>query len=828
MEESQNFDHPIRVVGRYAVHGKLAAGGMATVHFGRLLGPAGFTRTVAIKRLHPQFAKDPEFVAMFLDEARLAARIQHPNVVATVDVVAMKEELFLVMDYIRGESFSRLLRTSRKKGIEVPLPILTSIVAGMLHGLHAAHEAKDEHGRPLAVVHRDVSPQNVLVGIDGVPRVLDFGVAKAAARVQVTRDGQMKGKLAYMAPEQLQSRPVDRRTDVFAAGIVLWEALTGRRLFDAEEATEVLRMIVSEDIPPPSAVIPSIPRNLDDVVMKALARDPDERYQTARQFAIALEDVVHLASPREIGEWVEKVAGDTLQHRELAVAEIEAISQVSDVSDASRQFMKTLEDVDSASEWDEAPTNVYDTSAPGKLRADDSDENTRVHVPRPSSLIPSARPGPAFDATVPGGFDKPPPLPESYGVEPEPPLEKPSAPPRPTARRSMPPPKPAWAKRQSSTPPPLPAGKPSAPPAEPPREPSPVAAAAVEGVPPASAKPSGPPPDQIFDDENETTTVFDKDAQSGDATRLLLGPDKIGGGAVPAAPPSPAIVEENETTRVFEPRRHIPDEHEPTIVVRSQPFAAAEPPPATTPAGYRAKQDTLRPEKRPPVLVSALQVGAEEHTLPAKGRPTPKARAPLVAWFWADPKQRGIRIGAVAAALVFLAVFALASALGRRGGGLVPAVYRESKRVRVEVPEVAPVAEREPPKVAEVVPEPPVSAVPNAAEAPPSAAMTPPPSSAALAPAPPAASTEPAPAPTIPDAQAEPAKPKKKKKRAVSLPPAVDGVAPAGSTPSPSDTKPTASPPTPAPAPAPAPAPPSPPDEDLENPYANPYSAAGK
>jgi serine/threonine protein kinase len=204
MEQPEPAQGPLKVVGRYAVYGKLASGGMATVHLGRLMGPAGFSRTVAIKRLHPQFAKDPDFVAMFLDEARLAARIQHQNVVATVDVVARDDELFLVMDYVRGESFSRLLRASRKQGIDIPPRVIASVMVGMLHGLHAAHEAKDERGQPLSMVHRDVSPQNVIVGVDGVPRVLDFGVAKAAARVQVTRDGQMKGKLSYMAPEQLR------------------------------------------------------------------------------------------------------------------------------------------------------------------------------------------------------------------------------------------------------------------------------------------------------------------------------------------------------------------------------------------------------------------------------------------------------------------------------------------------------------------------------------------------------------------------------------------------------------------------------------------------
>src|ERR1041385_2717351 len=192
-----------RLIGRYALFGEIASGGMATVHFGRLVGPVGFSRTVAIKRLHPQYAKDPEFVSMFLDEARLAARIQHPNVVTTLDVVALPNEVFLVMEYVQGESLSRLVKNTTKAGERMPWGHIVSVMAGMLHGLHAAHEAKSERREPLNIVHRDVSPQNVLVGTDGVARVLDFGVAKAAMRVGSTRDNQMKGKLSYMSPEQL-------------------------------------------------------------------------------------------------------------------------------------------------------------------------------------------------------------------------------------------------------------------------------------------------------------------------------------------------------------------------------------------------------------------------------------------------------------------------------------------------------------------------------------------------------------------------------------------------------------------------------------------------
>jgi eukaryotic-like serine/threonine-protein kinase len=321
-----------RVVGRYALYGEIAAGGMATVHYGRLVGDVGFSRTVAIKRLHPQFAKDPDFVSMFLDEARLAARIQHPNVVATLDIVPCDDELFLVMEYVHGEALSKLIRSARRRRELVPPRVAASIVAGALHGLHAAHEAKSERGEPLNLVHRDVSPQNVLVGTDGSARVLDFGVAKAAMRCQSTRDGQMKGKVSYMAPEQLRGRNVDRRTDVFAVGVVLWEALTGRRLFDGQDPGEVLGKLLDEPIPMPSELEPAVPPEFDQLLARALDRDPAGRYATAREFAIAIERSVPIALNREVGEWVDHVGGYTLAMRAGQVAEIESISSVSAVS----------------------------------------------------------------------------------------------------------------------------------------------------------------------------------------------------------------------------------------------------------------------------------------------------------------------------------------------------------------------------------------------------------------------------------------------------------------------------------------------------------------
>ena len=315
-----------RTIGRYVVFDKIASGGMATVHLGRMDGAASFQRTVAIKRLHPHLARDEDFVHMFLDEARIAARIRHPNVVGVLDVVHEGSELFLVMDYVQGETLSRL-RRAVKPG-RVPKQIAVTAMTGVLHGLHAAHDATDEDGRPLHIVHRDVSPQNVMIGVDGVARVLDFGVAKAASRLQTTQDGSLKGKIAYMAPEQLLENTVDRRSDVWAAAIVLWETLTGERLFDAETQAGSVRKILDMEIPAPSSKIPGLPKALDEAVMRGLERNPQKRWQTAREMAVALERAMPAATATEIGEWVDAIGGSALGERARRVREIESRSDI--------------------------------------------------------------------------------------------------------------------------------------------------------------------------------------------------------------------------------------------------------------------------------------------------------------------------------------------------------------------------------------------------------------------------------------------------------------------------------------------------------------------
>ncbi|MFT3774973.1 MAG: serine/threonine-protein kinase [Minicystis sp.] len=320
-----------RVVGRYALYGEIAAGGMATVHLGRLLGPVGFSRTVAIKRLHPSYARDPEFVSMFLDEARLAARIRHPNVVPTLDVVATQGELFLVMEYIQGESLAHVLKAAARLGQRVPLRVALSILAGALQGLHAAHEARDERGMSLGLVHRDVSPQNILIGVDGMARVLDFGVAKAAGRAQSTREGVLKGKLAYMAPEQIHQEPIGRAADIHAAAAVLWEVLAGMRLFRGNSEAELLASVLAHDVHPPSERAPEVPPEVDAIVMRGLAKAPGDRFATAREMALAL-DRCGSASLGEVAEWLEAVAGNSLANRAAQVSDVEARSAGSDTS----------------------------------------------------------------------------------------------------------------------------------------------------------------------------------------------------------------------------------------------------------------------------------------------------------------------------------------------------------------------------------------------------------------------------------------------------------------------------------------------------------------
>lgn len=298
-------------LGRYEIVSDLGAGGMATVYLGRALSVAGFQRLVAIKLLHPHLLRDETFVQMFLDEGRLAARIHHPNVVGTLDLERSPEGLYIVSEYIEGDQLLGLYKAARATEQRIPRPIALRIALDILAGLQAAHDLTDDLGTALRIVHRDVSPHNILVGSDGISRITDFGIAKAEERIADTRSGIVKGKLSYMAPEQPNDSPIDRRADLFSLGTVLWECLTGRRLFPGKTDAEVLQALLNRPIPRLRAVDPELPEALDGVLARALDRDPARRWQSAREFADALEAAVSgsdIASYRVVAEHVKQVA----------------------------------------------------------------------------------------------------------------------------------------------------------------------------------------------------------------------------------------------------------------------------------------------------------------------------------------------------------------------------------------------------------------------------------------------------------------------------------------------------------------------------------------
>ncbi len=307
---------------RYELIGEIASGGMASVFLARLAGVAGFQRFYAIKRLHPHLADEQEFIDMFLDEARLAAGIHHPNVVPILEVGTSDAGYYLVMDYIEGDTLSGVISRAGAYG-PLPRPVALRIVLDALHGLHAAHELTDPDGNLVDLVHRDCSPQNILVGVDGSSRITDFGVARASSRLTNTATTTVKGKLAYLSPEQATGRALDRRSDLFGMGVILWEVLAGRRLFRAESEGATLSRILVEPMPSLADHAPDIPSNVADVVMIALSRNPADRFTTATDMADALEHAVRevetpdlfIASPRDVSGYMRELFGPDISAR---------------------------------------------------------------------------------------------------------------------------------------------------------------------------------------------------------------------------------------------------------------------------------------------------------------------------------------------------------------------------------------------------------------------------------------------------------------------------------------------------------------------------------
>ncbi len=294
---------------------------MATVYLAQSRGTGGFERFVAIKLTHPHLeGVEGDFMADLLEEAKLAVRIRHPNIVPTLDVGESGKSLFLVMDYVEGDSLSGLIRRARKAGRELPLGMTMRILCDALAGLHAAHELKDDDGRGLEVVHRDVSPQNILVGTDGMARLADFGIARASSRISQTRPGAVKGKVAYMPPEQVQGGALDRRCDVWAAGVIAWELLARRRLFDQADDFAVALQLVMDPLPEMRSVNPNVPPALELVIKQALHKEKMARTPSAAAFRAGLIEAckssgITLFEHDEVGAIVEELTRASLNER---------------------------------------------------------------------------------------------------------------------------------------------------------------------------------------------------------------------------------------------------------------------------------------------------------------------------------------------------------------------------------------------------------------------------------------------------------------------------------------------------------------------------------
>jgi serine/threonine-protein kinase len=284
-----------RRFGKYTLIRKLATGGMAELFLAIQKSVAGFEKLLVIKRILPSMNKDRAFIEMLLHEARVAATLSHPNVVQVFDVGSVEDTYFIAMEHVHGEDLRSIVRQMRKKGVvEFPLEHALSIVLGMCAGLAYAHEKRDLDGTPLNIVHRDISPQNVVVTFTGDVKVVDFGIAKSDARApgEETKNGRLKGKIPYMSPEQARGEVIDWRSDIFAAGVMLFELTTGKRLFKGTSEFDTLKLIVERDYPLPSQARLGFPRELEIIVMKALSKDREQRWQSAREMQAAIEEFV--------------------------------------------------------------------------------------------------------------------------------------------------------------------------------------------------------------------------------------------------------------------------------------------------------------------------------------------------------------------------------------------------------------------------------------------------------------------------------------------------------------------------------------------------------
>ena len=389
---------PLRV-GRYEVISHLATGGMAQIYLARQSGLGAFERHVVLKTILRERASDQRFVTMFLDEAKLAATLNHQNIAQVFEVDQADGAYFMAMEYVHGENARAILETTLRRGWTIPLELAVMIVSGAAAGLHHAHERRGKNGQPLNIVHRDVSPANIMVGYDGSVKVLDFGIAKAEERATKTVGGTIKGKYGYMSPEQCKGKPIDRRSDIFALGICLYELTTLRRAFKGNDDFETMKRIVAGDVILPSVAVAGYPRELEAIILTAMANDPNARFQTAQEMTEALDAFAvrmkltgsNTAMGRFMSQlfgskkepWVER-AGDATQITDDRPAHDETDNEKTMVVE-DRDRARTANEASSAGEDDEAADTLSET----RDRAPTANERRGVSAPLP---LPAPRP----------------------------------------------------------------------------------------------------------------------------------------------------------------------------------------------------------------------------------------------------------------------------------------------------------------------------------------------------------------------------------------------------------------------------------------------------
>jgi len=281
MSVDENRIKDARRFGKYTLIDRIAVGGMAEIFLARQAGLEGFEKTIVIKRIRPHLSSQKSFVKMFLNEAKLAAQLNHPNIVQIYDLGKIGESYFIAMEYIFGRDMRRIIPKADSLGIPFPMVYALKIASSVCEGLYYAHQKMDIYGQPLNIVHRDVTPENIFVSFDGTVKVLDFGIAKAANQIEQTKAGEIKGKLSYMSPEQCMGKPLDSRSDIFSLGVVLYEWITGFKLFTGESEVGILKSITEGKIYAPSYFKADIPEAVEKILMKALDKDREKRYQSA-------------------------------------------------------------------------------------------------------------------------------------------------------------------------------------------------------------------------------------------------------------------------------------------------------------------------------------------------------------------------------------------------------------------------------------------------------------------------------------------------------------------------------------------------------------------